>query len=202
MIVFCKNGICQIFLDFLTHSLKKNTGQVDQYYVKNSHPAIIDKDIWEAVQEELERREEFCKTYHLKKYGYRSNQVSLIGKIICGQCGYAFARKSWSTRGVLYWQCKSENCKGHIKEETLNQAFVTAWNHVVRNRDKFMTGWQEETPFKNIRAKHMIELISEGTIKSMVSELMQMVLEKIVVHDLEHYMVCMLLRRHKKEILI
>lgn len=188
--------------DFLTHSLKKNTGQVDQYYVKNSHPAIIDKDTWEAVQEELERREEFCKTYHLKKYGYRSNQVPLTGKIICGQCGYAFARKSWSTRGVIYWQCKSENCKGHIKEEILNQAFVTAWNHVVRNRDKFMTGWQQEdTPLKNIRAKQMIELTSEGIIKSMVPELMQMVLEKIVVHDLEHYTVCFL-DGTKKEILV
>ena len=189
--------------DFLTHSLKRNTGQVDQYYVKNSHPSIIDKDTWEAVQEEFERREDFCRTYHLKKYGYRSNQVPLTGKVVCSHCGYAFARKSWSTRDIVYWECKSDNCKGHIKEETLNQAFVTAWNHVVRNRDKFMTGWQreKETPLKNIRAKQMIELTSEGTIRSMVPELMQMVLEKIVVHDLEHYTVCFL-DDTKKEILI
>ena len=85
----------------------------------------------------------------------------------------------------------------------MNQAFVTAWNHVVRNRDKFMTGWQkeQETPLKNIRAKQMIELTSEGIIRSMVPELMQMVLEKIVVHDLEHYTVCFL-DGTKKEILI
>jgi hypothetical protein len=66
-----------------------------------------------------------------------------------------------------------------------------------------MVGWQQaqETPLKSIRAKQMIELTAEGTIKSMVPELMQMVLEKIVVHDLEHYTVCFL-DGTKKEILI
>ena len=43
--------------------------------------------------------------------------------------------------------------------------------------------------------------LSEGTIKNMVPELMQMVLEKIEVHDLEHYTVCFL-DGTKKEILI
>jgi hypothetical protein len=34
----------------------KNTGQIPQYYVENSHPAIIDKGMWELVQIEHERR--------------------------------------------------------------------------------------------------------------------------------------------------
>ena len=189
--------------DFLTHSLRKNTGQVDQYYVKNSHPAIIDKETWDAVQEEFERRRVFCEEYHLAKYGYRSKHVPLTGKVVCSHCGYAFARKSWSTRDIVYWVCKSDNCKGRIKEETLNRAFVTAWNHVVKNRDKFMFGWnqEQETPLKSIRAKQMISLTAEGTIKDVIPELMQMVLEKIVVHDLEHYTICFL-DGTKKEILI
>ena len=42
--------------DFLTKEKVKNTGQVQQYYVENSHPAIIDPDEWDAVQAEIERR--------------------------------------------------------------------------------------------------------------------------------------------------
>ena len=177
--------------DFLTHSLRKNTGQVDQYYVKNSHPAIIDKDTWEAVQEEFERREEFCRMYHLKKYGYKASKIPFTCKVICDHCGYAFARKSWATRDVAYWECKSNNCKGHIKEETLNQAFITAWNHVVKNREKYLEKWkaEQESPLKKIRAKQMITLTAEGSIKTVVPELVAMTLEKIVVHDLRHYTV-------------
>lgn len=180
--------------DYLTHSLKKNTGQVDQYYVKNSHPAIIDKSTWEAVQEELERRKVYCETYHLSKYAYKANTIPFSCKVICDHCGYAFARKSWATRGVAYWECKSDNCKGHIKEETINQAFVTAWNYVVKNREKYLEKWssEQESPLKKIRAKQMISLTEEGPIKTAVPELVHMTLEKIVVHDLSHFTVCFL----------
>lgn len=33
-------------VDFLTKKKVKNTGQVPQYYVEESHPAIIDKEMW------------------------------------------------------------------------------------------------------------------------------------------------------------
>lgn len=41
-------------VDFLTKKLKKNNGEVAQYYVEDSHPAIINPDEWELVQAELE----------------------------------------------------------------------------------------------------------------------------------------------------
>ena len=37
-------------VDFLTKKLKKNNGEVAQYYVEDSHPAIINPDEWELVQ--------------------------------------------------------------------------------------------------------------------------------------------------------
>ena len=180
--------------DYLTHSLKKNTGQVDQYYVKDSHPAIIDRETWEAVQEEFERRKVYCEEHHLAKYGYKASKIPLACKVICNHCGHAFARKSWATRDVSYWECKSGNCKGHIKEAALNQAFITAWNHVVRNRDKYLEGWKQkqESPSATIRAKQMISLTAEGPIKTAVPELIMMTLEKIVIHDQQHFTVCFL----------
>ena len=42
--------------DFLTHRKKKNDGELPQYHIENSHPAIVTKEQWDLVQVELERR--------------------------------------------------------------------------------------------------------------------------------------------------
>ena len=48
---------CKSFtVDFLTKTTKVNEGEVPQYYVQNSHPAIIEPDEFDAVQLEMERR--------------------------------------------------------------------------------------------------------------------------------------------------
>ena len=43
-------------VDFLTKKVKVNHGERKQYYVHDSHPAIIDKETFDAVQDEIERR--------------------------------------------------------------------------------------------------------------------------------------------------
>lgn len=42
--------------DFLTHKAYKNKGQERQYRKRNHHPAIIDRESWNQVQEELSAR--------------------------------------------------------------------------------------------------------------------------------------------------
>ena len=44
-----------ITVDFLTHKRVKNEGQVTQFFVENSHPAIISKETFQAAQREMER---------------------------------------------------------------------------------------------------------------------------------------------------
>lgn len=41
-------------VDFLAKKKVKNNGEVSMYYEVYSHPVIIDKEIWEAVQLEME----------------------------------------------------------------------------------------------------------------------------------------------------
>ena len=43
-------------VDFLTKRIKDNEGEVPQYYVRNSHPAIITPDEFDTVQTEIQRR--------------------------------------------------------------------------------------------------------------------------------------------------
>ena len=43
-------------VDFLTKTMKVNEGEVPQYYVENSHPAIIDRETFDLVQSEMKKR--------------------------------------------------------------------------------------------------------------------------------------------------
>lgn len=74
-------------VDFLTKKTKVNEGEVPQYYVEDSHPAIIEPWEWEQVQTELERR---------KNSRTRHRQTSpFSGKILCADCGGIFGAKTW-----------------------------------------------------------------------------------------------------------
>ncbi|MGI6745413.1 MAG: recombinase family protein [Acutalibacteraceae bacterium] len=54
--------------DFLTKELRVNNGEVPQYYVENSHEAIIAPEEFEAVQEEMARRKELGRAYSDKAF--------------------------------------------------------------------------------------------------------------------------------------
>ncbi len=54
-------------VDFLSKKRVVNKGEVPRYYVEESHPAIIDKEIWEAVQLEMERRRAFAEKHQIQK---------------------------------------------------------------------------------------------------------------------------------------
>jgi len=74
-------------VDFLTKKKVKNNGEAPQYYVEDSHPAIIDKEMWEATQLEMERRQVFAETYGIYKLDYATLDNPFAGRVICGRCG-------------------------------------------------------------------------------------------------------------------
>lgn len=50
-------------VDFLEKRMKPNEGEVPQYYVEGSHPAIVDPDEWDHVQTEFARRKALGRAY-------------------------------------------------------------------------------------------------------------------------------------------
>lgn len=77
--------------DFLNKTRVKNNGLVPQYYVEGDHEAIIPKDIYLQVQEELVRRRVVKTSANGKKRSYSCNHCfSQI--VICGECGEMFRR--------------------------------------------------------------------------------------------------------------
>ncbi|MCC8111329.1 MAG: recombinase family protein [Ruminococcus sp.] len=85
--------------DPITKKRKKNHGELPQYYVENSHPAIIDKETFDYVQSEIAR----CK--ELGPLANKSLNISCFtGKIKCPYCGLSYmhnTRKPRSDIGVL-----------------------------------------------------------------------------------------------------
>lgn len=84
--------------DHLSKRKKRNHGEAPQYYVEQSHPAIVDIDTFQAAQEMLKISSERYKP---------SNPVNarypFTGRIICGNCGKNFQRKT--TKERISWQC-------------------------------------------------------------------------------------------------
>ncbi|MGI6378251.1 MAG: recombinase family protein [Bacilli bacterium] len=65
----------------ITHKRKKNTGELAMYLVEGTHPVIISKETYEAVQAELERRKVLGRDSEF----YQRNWYTR--KIYCGECG-------------------------------------------------------------------------------------------------------------------
>ena len=77
--------------DFLNKTRVKNNGIVPQYYVENDHEAIIPRDIFMRVQEELVRRSSVKPGPNGKKHTYSCNHC-FSQMIVCGECGEQFRR--------------------------------------------------------------------------------------------------------------
>ena len=183
-----------IVTDFLSKKVIKNTGQLEQYYVTNSHPAIIDKETWEAAQLEFKRRRQFIKDHEVLRYGDRRCPSPFVGRIFCGKCGSRYCRHDWHLRGYVLWQCKQgSNWKGGkchsriITAEILDKAFVLAWNTLVGHREQHMKIWNEMIEHGNalerLRARQMKEITAEGKITKQIPELTRVVLESVIVND-------------------
>ncbi len=129
-------------VDFLTKKQKINEGEVPQYYVENSHPAIISHEVFDMVQQEIKRR---------KESPTRHSGVGLFGsRIICGDCGSAYGAKVWHSndkyRKVIY-QCnhkfQGKKCSTpKLEEEEIKAMFVKVLNQIIQCRDKIIADFE------------------------------------------------------------
>lgn len=91
--------------DFRTKKGKNNHGEVIQYYVENSHKAIIDKEIFDSVQNEAKRRKSL---YPPKQLGKAFRDAGLFTGIIkCSLCGSIYRRRiaNSTCRPKTVWIC-------------------------------------------------------------------------------------------------
>ena len=112
---------------------RTNHGEVEQYYVENSHEPIVSREDFALAQKILaEKRSKYCAGQNGKRL------YPLSGKIICGDCGKTFKRKTCA-KGTNYenikWAClyketkgKTACCSNDIKDEVITALLIEAYN--------------------------------------------------------------------------
>lgn len=141
---------------------QKNKGEISQYYIKNSHPAIIPRQVFETVQKLLNQRAE----QHISKTAIRSFPLSRTMR--CALCGSTFHRRP-SAKAVR-WTCyqhlqNKELCPMEIIEENeVYQAFLRVYNKLLDNKDfllKTMLNQLSELQTKTTFARPDIIAVNE-----------------------------------------
>ncbi len=92
--------------DFMTGKKRKNDGQRNKYYVKDSHPAIVSAEVFDKVQEETAKRSRLVSNEDgtLEISGSKYNGKYLLGNLlVCGDCGASYRRRA--ERGKVVWRC-------------------------------------------------------------------------------------------------
>jgi len=133
--------------DYLTKSVKKNHGEVPQYYIEDSHPAIIDPETFELVQNEIKRRRPHRHQLH--------RNSPFTAKIICSDCGGFYGRKVWHSNSKykkLIWRCNHKYeqdmvCSTpNLTEEEIEKAFIKAFNQVLGEKQRHIKRFEALLP--------------------------------------------------------
>ncbi|MCI2061409.1 MAG: recombinase family protein [Eubacteriaceae bacterium] len=154
--------------DFIEKTRVKNNGIVPQYYVENSHEAIIPKDIFMQVQEEMVRRSNLYSGGNRKKRVY-SSKYALSGMVCCSKCGEIYRRLAWNNRGKrsVVWRCCTRVEHGPsacdaetIQEVDLQMATVRAINKAIQCSDSMLKILKENltSVIDNSTKKEMAEI--------------------------------------------
>ena len=134
--------------DPITKRRKKNRGELPQYYVEDTHEAIIDMETFQYVQEEIARRKE------LGAFANKSlNITCFTSKLKCSKCGSSYVRNQRSNRTkytstygdtIVVWVCGTTKKKGgrcsrkDIPERVLREACAEALGLTEFDEDVFL----------------------------------------------------------------
>jgi len=123
-------------VDFLQKKTKVNEGEVPQYYVENSHEAIIAPLLFDQVQEEIARRKILGRNY--------SGKSIFSCRLICADCGHYFGPKVWNSTTKYrqtVWQCNNK-FKGehkcttpHLTDSIIKAKFLKAYNQLLPDKE-------------------------------------------------------------------
>ena len=143
--------------DFLEKKVKKNRGEVKQYYITDNHPAIIPRDIFQEVQLEIARRSSKRKVSCRRTKSGRGKYTSkyaLSERTVCGECGAMYRRTMWIKRDRTkedVWRCVNrlefgtKYCKHSpsLKEPILHQAILNCIQSVFHNKEEIAEAVRE-----------------------------------------------------------
>ena len=130
---------------------KKNNGERMQYYVENTHPAIISKDIFNAAQKLMRGRSK-------RNASDLKLDTPFRQRMVCGNCGSPFRLRR--DRDRTYWSCKlhsesSEKCSiSQIDEQEIMATFCRLYYKLKHDGNPIFT--QMLSNLQKIRYSRML----------------------------------------------
>ena len=134
--------------DCINKKVIKNTGQLPMYLIQNNHPAIVSREIYQAVQAEKTRRSASASPSKKMSSTGRScyaSKFALSERLVCGECGTLYRRCTWKRNGKtrIVWRCVSRLDYGTkychqsptMDEEPLEQTIMAAINSVMDSKE-------------------------------------------------------------------
>lgn len=128
-------------IDFLNKKRGRNNGTLPQYYIEDDHEAIIPKELFMSVQEEMARRSSE-RDMNGRRQGFSANHA-FSHMVTCECCGEHFRRLHWNNRGkkTIVWRCKTRledrtRCMARtVSEDELQQGFIDAINRMIEDSE-------------------------------------------------------------------
>ena len=131
-------------VDFLTKEVRVNHGERKQWYIKDSHDAIVSPETFELVQKEIERR---CAR------GGKYYDSPFTGKIKCGECGALYGHCVWHSTSEYrkyVWLCNNKHnsrtsCKTpKLEDLQIESAFIAAANRIFAKHSVFAEEYEKQ----------------------------------------------------------
>ena len=128
--------------DVLSKQRQKNDGKkAPIYYVEDTHPAIIEKDLFELAKSEMARRK--SNKEQVVGGGRYTSKYPFSGMIECGICGGRLRRQVrtvGSGKKVASWGCATRIVNGrqacdshHVNEDVLEATYLAALKDLIDN---------------------------------------------------------------------
>lgn len=192
--------------NYLDKKTKKNKGEREFIIIRDNHPAIIERGVFNKVQEEIKRRhrdtvKDDCKRKHSNKYAFS-------GKVICSKCGRSYgvgSTKKLQTGEIRRsYRCRtrvdngrktiSENgeafgCDSDIVyEDVLKECLKDIIKGIVKEKDKIILDVQKMVEGEiNKRVKKEEKentlLNKKKSVKNEIQKLIELCLKGIITEQ-------------------
>jgi len=118
--------------DHLSKKKCINRGEIDSFYLENSHQPIVTSKVWEEAQRQIALRAKAKGNGEETKNKYQ-NRYPLTGMLFCAKCGAPLRRRTWNSTHAckkIVWQCSNyvRNGKHACIGTTVDDAVVSRLN--------------------------------------------------------------------------
>ncbi|SHK66112.1 recombinase family protein, partial [Paramaledivibacter caminithermalis] len=182
---YCGDVILQktVTVDYLTHKRKRNEGESPKYLIKNNHEPIISKEEFNSVQKIMTDRAAKFGNIPEERYKYK-NRYAFSGKIICGNCGAVFKRRTWNSKSPnkqIVWQCGTYIKEGKnacamkaIDDLTLKAVFIRTFNRFYKDKERFLSSFIKNVE-KGLESEKDEKFQVEKEIKNLTEKIKELI---------------------------